>query len=67
MRYNLRQRTLLAGFFSNLAIVLIGFSLTDQPLVSYPMTLGLRVGIIGTGLGFLWFGIEIERAKRRLR
>ncbi|MEK7764632.1 MAG: hypothetical protein AAB368_00205 [bacterium] len=64
MRLNGRQRSLLAGFFSNLAIVLTGFSLTDQPLVSLPMTWDLRCGIRGAGAGFLVLGLRIERKRR---
>jgi len=65
MRINLRQRGVVAGFFSNLAIVLVGFGLADQPVMTLPMTWSLRAGIMLVSLGFLAGSIRLERTRGR--
>ena len=59
------QRTFLAGFLGNFSIVLFGFSLTDQPLVSHAMTPALRGGIMVAGLVVVWAGLHLEGRRRR--
>ena len=58
---NTRQRSLVAGFLSNLAVVLVGLSLTNQPLATYDMTWGLRWSIVGVSGVLFSIGIWAER------
>jgi hypothetical protein len=62
---NLRQRSLLAGFWANLAILLLGFSLTDQPIMTYSITWARRGGIMMAGLACLVGGLVTEHRRRR--
>lgn len=62
---NPRQRSLLAGFWANLAVLLLGFSLTDQPIMTYSITWARRGAIMIMGIGFLIVGMLTEDQRRR--
>ncbi len=64
MRLSRKQREYLAGFFSNLSVVLIGLALTDQPLMGRAMTWLSRGCIIGLGLVPLLGGLALERSSK---
>lgn len=65
VRVNGRQRSLLAGFFSNIAVVLVGFGLADQPLLTLPVTWGLRAGMMGSGAVMMMLALWVERGRSR--
>ena len=66
MRMSDRQREYMAGFYSNMSVVLIGLALTDQPFMGRRMTWLLRGCIIGMGLVPLLGGLWLEpRHKER--
>jgi hypothetical protein len=67
IRLNRRQWALLAGFFSNVAILMTGFSLTDQPIVSLQMTMERRWSIMAIGAVCLAIGVRIEGLRGRNR
>ena len=65
LRLNGRQRSLAANTLSNLAIVPIGFSMTNQPLASIPMTGYLRGSMIGFGAVLFGIALWLERGHGR--
>lgn len=60
MRLSRHQRQYLAGYFSNLSVVMVGLALTDQPFMGRPMTWMLRGCIIGVGFVLLRAGLTLE-------
>ena len=62
---NVRQRSLAANTMSNLTILLIGFSMTNQPLASLSMSEPLRGSMIVTGIALFGAGLWFERSDER--
>lgn len=59
------QRHILAGFFANGAVLFLGLTLSDQPIVAHPMTGGMRVVMMGLSAAFLGVGLLVEHAWQR--
>jgi hypothetical protein len=65
MRLSVRQREIVSGFSSNLALLFFGFGPADQPVATLPMTWPLRGCMLMVAFGFLAGALWLERGRRR--